>query len=62
MDDNNDCIAAAEAGKKLREHLLKMVDIKDSNVYCAKCGVFLGMTCDPFSPDRCKACFPLKEN
>lgn len=32
--------------------------IKNSSVYCKKCGVFLGMTCDPFAAGTCEGCFP----
>jgi hypothetical protein len=29
-----------------------------SDVYCAKCDAFLGMTCDPFAPFFHEACYP----
>ena len=36
----------------------KTTKIINSDVYCAKCGEFLGATCDPFRPNSCsKDCF-----
>ena len=32
--------------------------ISDGSRYCAKCGEFLGMTCDPFGRSECSSeCF-----
>jgi len=35
----------------------KRREVLEPDVFCAKCGDFLGMTCDPFITD-CKKCFP----
>ena len=36
----------------------KRTKIINSDVYCIKCGKFLGATCDPFRDNFCKECFP----
>ena len=36
----------------------KKTKIINSDVYCSKCGRFLGMTCDPFREAYCEKCFP----
>lgn len=45
---------------KLKKKLLRWDDVrtkKNGDVYCKKCGTFLGMTCDPFAPAIHEACF-----
>lgn len=39
----------------------KRTIVKNGDVYCIKCGCFLGMTCDPFRPEYHDNCFPNKE-
>jgi len=43
--------------KKADRSALTRVAVKEGNVYCIKCSVFLGMTCDPFRPECCNGCF-----
>lgn len=38
--------------------MVKKIKVVFSNVFCAKCDQFLGMTCDPFRPEYCEECFP----
>jgi len=35
----------------------KRVKVINSDVYCAKCGKFIGMTCDPLRNKYCEMCF-----
>ena len=35
---------------------VKKIKVLFSNVFCAKCDQFLGMTCDPFRPEYCEEC------
>ena len=36
---------------------MQKVKMINSDVYCIKCGKYLGMTCDPFIGE-CEKCFP----
>ena len=36
---------------------IKKTKIIKSDVYCFKCGRFLGMTCDLFREEYCERCF-----
>ena len=36
----------------------KKTVVKNGDVYCIKCGVFLGAICDPFRLPCCTKCFP----
>ncbi len=44
--------------KKKKE---KKYKIFNGDMYCAKCGDFLGAICNPFVSGNCEVCFPLKE-
>lgn len=35
-----------------------LTESKNGDVYCIKCGEFLGMTCDPFRDSYHEKCFP----
>lgn len=37
---------------------VEVTGVLNGNVYCAKCGGFLGMTCDPFRDSYHENCFP----
>ncbi len=40
----------------------KKEDVKNGDRYCAKCGEFLGATCDPFGRSECvSGCFSEKK-
>jgi hypothetical protein len=47
--------ATNETIKEFREERIKIIN---SDVYCSKCGEFLGMICDPFRQSYCKKCSP----
>ena len=35
----------------------RRTEVINGDVYCSKCGKFIGMTCDPFRDGYCKKCF-----
>ena len=43
------------------EKEIKATKVINSDVYCSKCGEFLGMTCDPFRKSYHESCFPDKQ-
>lgn len=46
-----------------QQEMISKTTTRNGSIYCAECGEFLGMTCDPFGRSECSSgCFETEDD